>query len=56
MYEALQEALLSGETTTLNSAFAEAYEELSSPQPGKKTTAIEEQFEVSTKYMFSIRV
>lgn len=34
VYEALQEALLSGETTTLNSAFVETYEEMCATQPG----------------------
>ena len=47
VYEALQEALLSGETTTLNSAFPETYEELCARHPGSSKTALEEQFDVS---------
>ena len=48
VYEALQEALLSGETTALNSVFVESYEEICTPQPGTTKPLLEEQFDVST--------
>lgn len=46
VYDAVLDALMSGETTIPNSSFPETYEEMCTLKPDATNTLLEEQFEV----------
>ena len=55
VYDAVLDALLSGETTIPNSTFSEVYEEMCTLKPETSSTPLEDQFDVCCLQSLSFR-